>query len=59
MNLVLVWMFIKGLFQFCTVGEKLHAERKLALESINLETFFLQSREEFFKLVGLISLISK
>ena len=29
-----------------TVGKKLHAERKLALEGINLETFFFKTRKE-------------
>jgi hypothetical protein len=38
----------------------LHAKGKLALESIDLEAFFLETRKEFFELLGLVmSLVSK
>lgn len=37
----------------CTSGEELHGKRELALESINLETFFFKAGEELFKLLSL------
>ena len=49
-QLVLAYIFI-CLCNIDTVGEKLHAERELALEGINLETFFFESRKVLFKLL--------
>ena len=37
-----------------TVVEELHAERKLSLESLNLNAFLLEEREEVFQVVRLV-----
>lgn len=37
-----------------TIGEKLHAKRELALESIDFESFLLETIEELFEFVSLI-----